>query len=218
MADKKITELTAATNHASTDLLLVVRDAAGTPTSRKATFASVFANVASPMNVTNLTNLKANTTVSSNKIIINANTTLGSAVVTLNGKLQTETSATIIGNNGKLHANNTITGGTITVPMLQVTPLANTAGRLLINDRIQVANAEARYSLKASGSHTGVTSIDVVQIVDAKGLRLPTKSANPASSNAAGQSISAGTIFYSNTYLYIATDSNTIKRIALQNF
>ena len=188
MADKKITELTAATNHASTDLLLVVRDAAGTPTSRSATFASVFANVASPMNVTNLTNLKANTTVSSNKITINANTTLGSAVVTLN------------------------------VKMLQVTPLANTAGRLLIADRLQVANANATFPLKASGTHTGTTQIDVVQIADAKGLRLPTKSANPASSNAAGQSISAGTIFYSNTYLYIATDSNTFKRVALNAF
>lgn len=218
MADKKITELTAATNHSSSDLLLVVRDAAGTPTSRSATFASVFANVASPMTVTNLTTLKANTTVSSNKIIINANTTLGSAIVTLNGKLQTEGSATIIGNNGKLHANNTITDGTVNVKMLQVTPLANTAGRLLINDRIQVANATATFSLKASGTHTGTTQIDVVNIVDAKGLRLPTKSANPASSNAAGQSISAGTIFYSNTYLYIATDANSIKRIALQNF
>jgi hypothetical protein len=218
VADKKITELTAATNHASSDLLLIVKDAAGTPTSRKATFASIFANVASPMNVTNLTTLKSNTTISSSRLTINANTTLGSAVVTLNGKLQTETSATIIGNNGKLHANNTITGGTVTVPMLQVTPLANTAGRLLINDRVQVANAEARYSLKSSGSHTGTTSIDVVQIADAKGLRLPTKSADPASSNANGLSISAGTIFYSNTYLYITTDTNTIKRIALQNF
>ena len=218
MADKKITELTAATNHASTDLLLVVKDAAGTPTSRSATFASVFANVASPMNVTNLTNLKANTTVSSNKITINANTTLGSAVVTLNGKLQTETSATIIGNNGKLHANNTITDGTVNVKMLQVTPLANTEGRLLIADRLQVANANATFPLKASGTHTGTTTIDVVQIADAKGLRLPTKSANPGSSNAAGQSISAGTIFYSNTYLYIATDSNTIKRVALNAF
>ena len=38
MADKKITELTAATNHATSDLLLVVKDAAGTPTSRSATF------------------------------------------------------------------------------------------------------------------------------------------------------------------------------------
>ena len=74
------------------------------------------------------------------------------------------------------------------------------------------------FPLKASGTHTGTTTIDVVQIADAKGLRLPTKSANPASSNAAGQSISAGTIFYSNTYLYIATDSNTIKRVALNAF
>lgn len=53
MADKKISELTAATNHAGTDLLLVVKDAAGTPTSRKATFASVFANVASPITASN---------------------------------------------------------------------------------------------------------------------------------------------------------------------
>ena len=65
MADKKITELTAATNHATSDLLLVVKDASGTPLSRKATFGSVFANVAHPMTVTNIANFKSNTTISS---------------------------------------------------------------------------------------------------------------------------------------------------------
>ena len=52
----------------------------------------------------------------------------------MHGKLQTDGSATIMSNNGALHANNTITAGTINVAMLQETPLANTAGRALIKE------------------------------------------------------------------------------------
>lgn len=49
-------------------------------------------------------------------------------------------------------------------------------------------------------------------------LILPNPTEDPATSNATTESISAGTIFYSNTHLYIATDENTIKRIALSDF
>ena len=76
MADKKITELTAATNHATSDLLLVVKDAAGTPTSRSATFGSVFANVASPVTVTNLATFRSNTSITSATATISANTSI----------------------------------------------------------------------------------------------------------------------------------------------
>ena len=38
------------------------------------------------------------------------------------------------------------------------------------------------------------------------------------SGNAVAQGLTAGTIFYSNTHLYIVTDSNTIRRVALSTF
>ena len=47
---------------------------------------------------------------------------------------------------------------------------------------------------------------------------LDTRSSAPPSSNAATQGLALGTIFYDTGYLYIVTDSNTIKRVALRAF
>ena len=217
MADKKISELTAATNHATDDLLLVVKDAAGTPTSRSATFGSVFANVASPIVATNLATFKSNTVMSSTTVTISANTILSGGIVTLHGKLQTEGSATIIGTTGKLHANNTITAGTINVGMLQEVPLANTAGRTLIKDRLQVANADVKFSTISNGTHTGVTQVDVISLQSSGGLRLA-KASTPGSNNPTTEGIAVGTILYDDNYLYIAINSSTLKRVALSTF
>jgi len=49
-------------------------------------------------------------------------------------------------------------------------------------------------------------------------LRVPNQSNTPATSNAVTEGLSVGTIFYSNTHLYIVTDSNTIKRVNLSTF
>ena len=142
---------------------------------------------------------------------------LSGPAVTLHGKLQTEGSATIVSNNGKIHANNSITAGTINVAMLQETPLANTAGRALIKDRIQVANATSTFSTISNGTHTGTTQVDVISLQDSKGLRLA-KASTPSNSSASGNSITAGTILYDDNYLYIAINSSTLKRIALSTF
>ena len=216
MADKKITELTAATNHATSDLLLVVKDAAGTPTSRSATFGSVFANVASPVTVTNLATFLSNTSITSATATISANTSI-SGRLTVHEKIQTDGGATIIGNNGALHANNTITAGTITVPMLQETPLANTAGRALIDTKISTTVADGKFSLISNGTHTGTTQVDTISLQDAKGLRL-VKSGTPTNNNPSTDSIAVGTIFFDDNFLYIAINSSTLKRVALSTF
>lgn len=216
MADKKITELTAATNHATSDLLLVVKDAAGTPTSRSATFGSVFANVASPVTVTNLATFRSNTSITSATATISANTSI-SGRLTVHEKIQTDGGATIIGNNGALHANNTITAGTITVPMLQETPLANTAGRALIDTKIATTVADGKFSLISNGTHTGTTQVDTISLQDSKGLRL-VKSGTPTNNNPSTDSIAVGTIFFDDNFLYIAINSTTLKRVALSTF
>ena len=216
MADKKITELTAATNHATSDLLLVVKDAAGTPTSRSATFGSVFANVASPVTVTNLATFRSNTSITSATATISANTSI-SGRLTVHEKIQTDGGATIIGNNGALHANNTITAGTITVPMLQETPLANTAGRALIDTKISTTVADGKFSLISNGTHTGTTQVDTISLQDSKGLRL-VKSGTPTNNNPSTDSIAVGTIFFDDNFLYIAINSSTLKRVALSTF
>ena len=216
MADKKITELTAATNHATSDLLLVVKVAAGTPTSRSATFGSVFANVASPVTVTNLATFRSNTSITSATATISANTSI-SGRLTVHEKIQTDGGATIIGNNGALHANNTITAGTITVPMLQETPLANTAGRALIDTKIATTVADGKFSLISNGTHTGTTQVDTISLQDSKGLRL-VKSGTPTNNNPSTDSIAVGTIFFDDNFLYIAINSTTLKRVALSTF
>ena len=67
MADKKVSELTAITSVSGDDLLLVVNDPSGTPTSNKITVSNFFANVSIG------TTFKANTVFSCNRVNISAN-------------------------------------------------------------------------------------------------------------------------------------------------
>jgi hypothetical protein len=92
-----------------------------------------------------------------------------------------------------------------------------------VNDRIQIANAAARYANSRNTILTGrTTAINVtansVTITATKGMVLSGVYGAPASSNAAVEGVAAGTIFYSNNFIYIATDANTIKRIQLDAF
>ena len=90
---------------------------------------------------------------------------------------------------------------------------ANTAikGLFTTTANTIIAGNQANVSANATFSSKVTVSGD-------KKFLITTKSVNPGNSNAVAQSITAGTIFYSNTHLYIATDSNTIKRVALSTF
>ena len=80
-----------------------------------------------------------------------------------------------------------------------------------------IAGAQANVSANATFSST-VNFTGTTKITGDKKLIIVTKSSDPASGNAVTSNVTAGTIFYSNTHLYIATDSNTIKRVALSTF
>ena len=311
MADKKVSALTAITQASADDLLMIVNDPGGTPASRKITHANFFANVHTVSDFT------SNVTISSTKMTVSANTTLSGALK--NG------SSTIIGKNGKLHANNAITASTITAGMINFTPVANnylqsyiantnprittlasfnsggivsnnyiianystntvshttfvnktseteqrmtanlavdvgsdplTSGVHLSNGHIQMFSAtgspskvdfycevnNAHYARLQAPAHADFSGNIVLTLPNVSGnvattnsetftgttsahnlnvggtLRILDKSTDPSSSNAASEGISAGSIFYSNTHLYVATDSNTIKRVALSTF
>ena len=90
---------------------------------------------------------------------------------------------------------------------------ANTAikGLFTTTANTIVAGNQANVSANATFSSKVTISGD-------KKFLITTKSTDPGSSNAQTSSVAAGTIFYSNTHLYIATDSNTIKRVALSTF
>jgi len=343
MADKKVSELSAITNLSGDDLLLVVNDPSGTPTSNKVTVSNLFANVVPNVVHKGTVTARGNTTFSGTTMTVSANATY-SGTLTVSGTLVESGISTrsgvqvfngntihndtlfangglvisssvssdgsnIIGLNGNLNANNAIADGTITVSMLQETPIANTTARTLIFDRMQVANTntlvndrmqvangilktseveqvmsanlvvDAGTDVATSGVHISNGQINIFSATGAPSLvdfycevtnvhkvrlqapahadfsgdvavtlpiksgnvattnsetfvgttstenlnvggsfRILTKSSDPATSNAANEGITAGSVFYSNTHLYIATDDNTIKRVALSTF
>ena len=91
-----------------------------------------------------------------------------------------------------------------------------------VEDRMQVANVTSSYTTNtAFQSYVANTNGQLAAgalLLSTQSLVVSTKSSDPSTSNAATETVTAGTIFYSNTFLYIATDSNTIKRVALSTF
>jgi hypothetical protein len=75
MADKKVSALAAITNLSQDDLLLVVDDPAGTPTSRKVTVGNLFGNVAVTTTHKNLTTFTGNTVYTGTTATFSSNTT-----------------------------------------------------------------------------------------------------------------------------------------------
>ena len=197
MADKKVSALAAITNLSQDDLLMVVNDPAGTPESKKVTVGNLFGNVAVSTTHKALTTFTANTVYTGTTATFSANVVVGGVNVKdgINDRIQV--------------ANVTSTYTTNTAFQSYV---ANTNFRLA-NTEAQLATANVALALKAnivSPTFTGTATTPAFVV--------STKSADPATSNAVTESITAGSVFYSNTFLYIATDSNTIKRVALSTF
>jgi len=67
-----------------------------------------------------------------------------------------------------------------------------------------------------SETFTGTTNTENLNVNDV--FRITTKVSDFATSNAQTESVTAGSIYYSNTYLYVVTDSNTIKRVLLSTW
>jgi hypothetical protein len=75
MADKKVSELSAITNLSGDDLLLVVNDPSGTPTSNKVTVSNLFANVVPDIVHKGTFTSRANTVFTGTQMTVSANTT-----------------------------------------------------------------------------------------------------------------------------------------------
>lgn len=74
MADKKITQLTAATTAANTDLLLIVTDPAGSPANRKLEIGDLFGETAQTVVTTMNLRATANATIGGNFVRVTPNT------------------------------------------------------------------------------------------------------------------------------------------------
>ena len=186
--DKKVSDLTPLVNVTSDDLLMVVNDPNGSPTSRKISMGDLLGNV----NID--TAFTAGLTVK------------GSDVFTgINDKLQVANATVLF--NDKLAVSNALVmqAQTVQDTITQIVELVTTTDQVFLN-----ANVFTYVIANTVYANTTVSVKDTVIIRD--------KTTDPASSNAFNEGITAGSMFYSNTHLYIATSNNTIKRISLQDF
>ena len=170
MADKKVSELTAITSISGDDLLLVVNDPSGTPSSNKITVTNLFNEV--PV----ATEFSSNTTFSSNKMTVSANlfyqgtelqsmidkkiSVTNSAIATSalwDGITETNTAIRSLVSDRMQVANTTALTDALTTSVNDRMQVANTV--TLVNDRLQVANAAATYATKAyAASNAALTS------------------------------------------------------------
>jgi hypothetical protein len=122
MADKKVSELSSITTLSGDDLLLVVNDPSGTPSSRKVTISDTFGNIQVP-------------TVSWQKLTVNANTAFRGTVMTVSSNVIVSSSLSV--NNFNVEARFDGVDTSLDDKM----QVANTIN--LVDDRMQVANTIA---------------------------------------------------------------------------
>ena len=78
MADKKVTQLTSLTTPASEDLMLVIENPNGTPTSKQITVKNLFGSAPSNTSITGTLTVSANTTLNGSNTVISANVNMTS--------------------------------------------------------------------------------------------------------------------------------------------
>jgi hypothetical protein len=178
MADKKVTQLTALTAPANTDLLLVIDDPAGSPISKKITIEDLFGKT-SGLSVTtiNLTST-GDTTLAANNFTIDSTTNI------------TLTRGVVINEDG-----------------------ADS------DTRIETDNQANMFFVDASADAIGIMTNAPTEALDINSDAIRIRTAQtPASSNNTAVGWGVGTIAWDASYIYVAVDSSTIKRVALSTF
>ena len=219
MADKKVTELSAITNLSGDDLLLVVNDPNGTPTSNKVTVSNLFANVVPNVVHKGTVTNTGNTTFTGTTMTVTANLTVGGTNIldAINDRIQVanvDIETINLRINDRMQVANT--------RVLISNERANT--ELLVNDRMQVANVATSIDNRLAN----LQDVTIANTINANtfiangetstsALKIRTKSDDVSSSNAVSANVASGLVFYSNTYLYVTTDSNTIKRLHFES-
>ena len=193
MADKKVTQLSAITKLSGDDLLYVVNTPSTNPSSNKVTVNNLFGNVV------------VNTSIS--------------------GTFETIADATLGGSSVTITANTTVKGVNLLDALNNTYQIANADSKFTsfayTEQYLQVSNANFMTSNSSSNGTLNSLEANTIAISNGHGLTINAGGVGnmiPATSNATTEGIQAGTIWFSNTHLYIATDTNTIKRVALTTF
>jgi len=178
MADKKVTQLTALTAPANTDLLLIIDDPAGSPISKKITVEDLFSKTSTlSVSAINITST-GDTTLAANNFTIDSTTNI------------TLTRGTVINEDG-----------------------ADS------DTRIESDNQANMFFVDASADAIGIMTNAPTEALDINSDAIRVRTAQtPASSNNTAVGWGVGTITWDASYLYVAVDSSTIKRVALSTF
>ena len=178
MADKKVTQLTALTAPANTDLLLIIDDPAGSPISKKITIEDLFGKTSTlSVSAINITST-GDTTLAANNFTIDSTTNI------------TLTRGTVINEDG-----------------------ADS------DTRIESDNQANMFFVDASADKIGIMTNAPTEALDINSDAIRIRTAHtPASSNNTAVGWDVGTIAWDTSYIYVATSSSVIKRVALSTF
>ena len=178
MADKKVTQLTALTAPANTDLLLIIDDPAGSPISKKITVEDLFGKTSTlSVSAINITST-GDTTLAANNFTIDSTTNI------------TLTRGAVINEDG-----------------------ADS------DTRIESDNQVNMFYVDASADAIGIMTNAPTEALDINSDAIRVRTAQtPASSNNTAVGWGVGTIAWDASYIYVAVDSSTIKRVALSTF
>jgi hypothetical protein len=183
--DKKVTDLTPLDNVTSDDLLLVVNDPNGNPTSRRVSFGGVFGNV------------NFNTAFTANVSVNGTDVFKG-----INDKLQVANATALI--NDKISVANTL----VLLEQNKANTIIDFENAIIERGVITLsANIKLEIIANTVFANNTVSVKDTVIIREQK--------PDPATTNAQFEGIQSGSIFYSNSHIYVATDNNTIKSVVL---
>lgn len=194
MADKKVSDLTALTQADGEDLLLIVSDPVGAPASRKISVSDFYGNVS------------VVTTHTAN-VAFEDHVTFSNAPTFTNDTLFVSVSANAIVSNNLIVNGNLTSNGNMTVKTVSIDSVTISGNTSVSGNTTFTANLNS----------TGTTTITDLTIVN-NAFVVRNKYGNPTSANAANEGITAGSIFFSDDYLYIAIDENTLKRVQLDSF
>ena len=178
MADKKVTQLTALTAPANTDLLLIIDDPAGSPVSKKITVEDLFGKTSGLIVTTVNITSTGDTTLAANNFTIDSTTNI------------TLTRGTVINEDG-----------------------ADS------DTRIESDNQANMFFVDASADKIGVMTNAPTEALDINSDAIRIRTAQtPANSDNSILGWGVGTISWDSSYLYVAVDASTIKRVALSTF
>jgi len=166
--------------------------------------------------------LTAITNLSGDDLLLVVNDPLGtpdSRKVTVSNFFANVAVSTVHTATSTFRANTTFNGTKVTMNANLM--LGSTNALDGINDRMQVANVNAKFVGSTFTGNTGVERIVVANTIS--GLVLPVASNPPGTTNAAlyihptgGDPTPAGSVWVAQNHLYVATDSKTIKKARIQ--